>query len=138
MYNSDSHIYSTMDMSYLPKLTPTEFNSLRESLEIDIEQLETRVNKVNILMELMNKREELINELLDGYAQVRKYQDINSENPQSKIETLSSSRNDNIKSVMVSNNEATIEKSLSVPPFDGDEDLAQLINTANFDTTEAI
>ena len=77
------------DVTTLEKLTDKEFNTVRDSLEIDIRQLETENTRVTTLLDLMNKKEELLSEIIAGYSRIRSGNNSN-------IKMMISTRVDNV------------------------------------------
>lgn len=85
---------SKFNLDELECLTSDEFKSLRTVIEGEVQQLELEMNRVTILLDLLNRKEELIAEVTEGHTRIRSYKDyIVVDTPDTVI---ISSRSDNI------------------------------------------
>jgi len=82
------------NLSELECLTNEEFKSLRTTMEGEVRQLEIEMNRVTILIDLLNRKEELLNEVTEGHTRIRSYKDYIVVDPPDTV--IISSRSDNI------------------------------------------
>ena len=72
----------------LQGLPEKEYDTLRKTLEKDIEELECKLNKIQVIVDLLDKKEQLANDIIEGISKIR-HDD----------ETIHSSRVDNIDDI---------------------------------------
>jgi len=86
----------------IPTLTSEVFERLLKTLTSAIAKLETESAKVNILLDLINKRNDLNEDLLQGHVQINSYNDKDKVSLATDVidTVLVSSRKDNVDSDM--------------------------------------
>ena len=82
------------NLSELEYLTNEEFKSLYTIIKGEVRQLEIEMNRVTILIDLLNRKEELLNEVTEGHTRIRSYKDNMVVDPPDTV--IISSRSDNI------------------------------------------
>jgi len=56
--------------SALKSLTVDEFHTLRSTLENEVDALESRFSKITIILDLMDRKEQLLAEISDGLTRI--------------------------------------------------------------------